>query len=136
MHRNQARLLAAVMGPAPQGGDVASLFDKEVSRLPAKDRAALVLCYVQGLSREEVARRLRRPPRSIGGRLARARRLLRARLARRGVRTSAAALRDFLASMRAGAEPVPTPLIDAAVRAGLGLADVLPEVVVPPAADS
>jgi hypothetical protein len=122
MHENRARLLAAVLGPPPAGGDIASVFDRELTRLPARYRTALVLCYLQGMTTEEAARRLRRPRASMERRLARVRRLLRARLARRGVPTSAAALGAFLLSAQARAGTVPAPLVEATVRAGVGFA--------------
>jgi RNA polymerase sigma-70 factor (ECF subfamily) len=118
MHENQARLLAALTAPPPEG-EVGPVLDEELSRLPEPCRAALVLCYLQGMTNEEAGRRMRQPPRSVRGQLARGRRLLRARLARRGVYTSAAMLTAILASARARAGSVPAPLSEAAVRAGL-----------------
>jgi RNA polymerase sigma-70 factor (ECF subfamily) len=118
MHENQARLLAALTAPAPED-EVGPVLDEELSRLPETCRAALVLCYFQGMTNEEAARRLRQPPHSVKGQLARGRRLLRARLARRGVYTSAAMLAALLVSARSRAGSVPAPLSAAAVGAGL-----------------
>src|SRR5437667_146641 len=58
---------------------------EEVGRLPEKYRAAVVLCYLEGLTNEEAARRLRCPVGTVKTRLLRARDRLRDRLARRGL---------------------------------------------------
>ncbi len=59
--------------------------DEELNGLPAKDRAAIVLCDVEGRTHEEAARELGCPRGSVAKRLQQARERLRARLLRRGV---------------------------------------------------
>jgi RNA polymerase sigma factor (sigma-70 family) len=65
--------------------DVAELLDFELSRLPGKYRTPLVLCHLQGRTKEEAAQQLGWPVGSVSGRLARGKQFLKARLLRRGV---------------------------------------------------
>jgi RNA polymerase sigma factor (sigma-70 family) len=97
--------------------DVRAVLDEEVQRLPAKYRDPLVLCYLQGQTNQEAARRLNWPVGSVKGRLNRARELLRGRLARRGLALSAGAL-ALNETAKAGAA-VPGALTEATVQAGL-----------------
>jgi RNA polymerase sigma factor (sigma-70 family) len=60
-----------------------SVLDEEMQRLPERYRAPLTLCYLDGLSNQDAARRLGWPIGSISYRLARARDMLRERLQRR-----------------------------------------------------
>ena len=60
-----------------------ALLVRELARLPLRYREPLALCYLQGLTNKEAARRLGWPTGSISYRLARGRKLLRARLSDR-----------------------------------------------------
>ena len=75
-------------------------------RLPSAPRTALILCLLEGLTHEEAADRLGWPLGTVKGRLARARRLIRDRLARRGFGPSAGAiaitLRPAVPAIRGG----------------------------------
>ena len=73
-----------------------AVLDEELSRLPEKYRAPLVLCNLQGQTYEEAARRLKCPIGTIRSRTAKARELLRSRLVRRGFALSAAMLSTTL----------------------------------------
>lgn len=57
---------------------------EEIDRLPERHRAAVVLCYLEGLTHEMAAERLGWPLGSVKSRLAWARERLRVRLAQRG----------------------------------------------------
>ena len=70
-----------------EGGedDLGPVLHEEVGRLPEKYRAAVVLCYWEGLTHEQAADRLRWPVGTVRSRLSWARQRLRARLIRRGL---------------------------------------------------
>ena len=93
------------------------LVDEELSRLPDKYRAPVLLCYVEGRTQEAAARHLGWSPGAVKGRLERARDLLRRRLMRRGVAPSAAALVAALAD--AASAEVPDRLVAETLRTGL-----------------
>ncbi|HXG10763.1 MAG TPA: sigma-70 family RNA polymerase sigma factor [Gemmataceae bacterium] len=101
--------------------DLQPLLDEELSRLPEKYRAPLVLCELNGKSRKEAARQLRCPEGTLSSRLARARQLLRRRLARRGLTLSTAALVGALSPGTASAS-VPAPLMTNTVKAAMRIA--------------
>ena len=58
---------------------------REIERLPARYKTAIVLCDLQGLTHEEAARRLGRRVSTISSQVSRARERLRRRLDRRGL---------------------------------------------------
>ena len=84
--------------------EIAPLVAEEVSRLAAKFRDPVVLCFFEGHTQAEAAVRLGWPVGTVASRLARAKNLLRKRLARRGVVLSAASM-AVLATSPAMATP-------------------------------
>ena len=98
------------------GVELAPVLHEEVDRLPAKYREPIILCHLQGLTHAEAARELAWPVGTVSVRLARARKLLADRLARRGVTASAALVASALAG-EASAAGVLAPSTIAAVSA-------------------
>jgi RNA polymerase sigma factor (sigma-70 family) len=99
--------------------DFRALLDDELQRLPARYRAPLVLCYLEGLTNEEAARRLGWPSGSMSYRLARGRELLRDRLAARHPALPAALFSTYLAGVGTMI-PLPLRLVDPLVNAATG----------------
>jgi RNA polymerase sigma factor (sigma-70 family) len=73
----------------PAWRDLRPVLDDEIDHLPAKYRAAFVLCYLAGKTNEQAARELGCPKGTVLSRLAWARQHLRKRLTQRGIGLSA-----------------------------------------------
>ncbi len=97
------------------------ILDWELARMPDKFRAPLVLCYLQGMTRDEAAHQLGWSPGILKTRLEQARERLRGRLAARGLALSGAMLALLFVDRTASAA-VPSPLLASTVRASLCLA--------------
>jgi RNA polymerase sigma factor (sigma-70 family) len=100
-----AEEIAARPEPAadPTWQEVRAALDEELERLPERYRAPLVLCYLDGRTRDEAARQLGWSLNVLRGRLERGRDLLRRRLTRRGLALSAALLAEPLKPSEAAA---------------------------------
>jgi RNA polymerase sigma factor (sigma-70 family) len=98
-----------------------TILDEELHRLPETYRSALVLCYLQGRTRDEAAEQLGWSPAQLKGRLDRGRERLRRCLIRRGVGLPTIATILFAADT-ASATVVPPLLTVATTRAALHLA--------------
>jgi hypothetical protein len=95
--------------------------DAALGELPEKYRAALVLCYLEGKTQEEAARRLGCPLATVRTRVARGRKLLRDRLVNHGLTLSTAGLAALLIASAAPAA-APAALAKGAVRSALAFA--------------
>ncbi len=107
---------SGVESPSREGerSELRGVLDEELARLPELLRVPLVLCYLEGLTHEEAAERLRWPVGTVRSRLARGRDKLRRRLTRRGLTADDATLTATVAS-----QPVSSLLLDATVRVSL-----------------
>jgi RNA polymerase sigma factor (sigma-70 family) len=113
----QAAEQAPRLADGPESGELRSLIDEEIRRLPERYRTPLLLCHVEGLRHDEVARRLGCPVGTVESRLSRARERLRSRLASRGLAPTGSALAGMLRSP--GADRVPTSLVESTLRAAV-----------------
>jgi RNA polymerase sigma factor (sigma-70 family) len=91
---------------------------EEVEHLAQNLRAVVMLCYLEGLTHEQAARRLGWPVGTVRSRLARARDRLRTRLTRRGLAPDTA----FLPMLSFRSSSLPEGLIDATVQAAMLIA--------------
>jgi RNA polymerase sigma factor (sigma-70 family) len=111
--------------------DLKAVIDEEVERLPKRYRLVVVLCHLEGLTRESAATRLRCPVGTVNSRLSRASEILRTRLTRRGLAPASGGFALWLSGTEVSAS-VPIRLIGTTVAAsmaqasGLSLAGVVP----------
>ncbi len=121
VERPGAELLAMTRDIDGDRHELGAILDEEIGRLPERFRRPLVLCDLEGRTREEAARDLRWTTGTVRGRLAKAREILRSRLMRRGLAPSGGCL-VALPPLDAAPAAVPPPLAMATVRAALSFA--------------
>ncbi len=96
--------------------DLQPLFDQELARLPDKYRVAIVLCDLEGKTRNEAARLLGCPEGTLAARLVRGRTLLAKRLARQGFVVPGGAVAAVLSRSAASAS-VPPSVVSSTIEA-------------------
>jgi RNA polymerase sigma factor (sigma-70 family) len=94
--------------------DLSPLLHAELARLPDRYRVPVLLCFFEGLSHADAARRLGWPVGTVAGRIARAKDELQRRLGRKGVMVGVASLLGVEA-----APAVAPPFADATARAAV-----------------
>jgi RNA polymerase sigma factor (sigma-70 family) len=106
--RRRAREVAVSLLPDPPAepratlAELGPILDEELAALPEWYRAAILLCDLRGVSREEAATLLGVPEGTLSSRLANGRKKLAERLARRGVPMSVAGLVGMVGQTQAG----------------------------------
>jgi RNA polymerase sigma factor (sigma-70 family) len=110
--------LSECPGPQP---DPFVVLHEELAGLPDPYREAIVLCYLEGHTCDDAARRLRRPVGTVKARLSRARGILKRRLIRRGIALPAGLVAAG-ATVEAPAAQVPSGLLKTTVTSALGCA--------------
>jgi len=101
----------AVADPDRSAVEIGAIVREEVERLPGRNRAAVVLCGLEGLTLEQAARQLGWPVGTVQSRLSRGRARLRDRLIRRGLAPALA-----LTALAPPAEALPAALIHTTTR--------------------
>jgi len=96
--------------------DLQPLLEQELSLLPDRYRAVIVLCDLERKTRKEAARQLGVPEGTVAGQLARARAMLAKRLSRHGLSLSGGALAALL-SQNASAAGVPAQVLSTTIKA-------------------
>jgi RNA polymerase sigma factor (sigma-70 family) len=115
-HYAERNKVLAQAEPAPEA-ELARLLEEELSRLPDRFRAPLLLCDLADATHEQAAAQLGWPVGTVKSRLSRGRARLRSRLIRRGLAPALAAAGSIHA--RSAVAVMPPPLVDATVQAAL-----------------
>jgi RNA polymerase sigma factor (sigma-70 family) len=118
LERQVANVSAVISSTDVDRYELHTVLDQELSRLPDKYRLPLVLCYLEGKTNDEAAQLLGWTKGGVSGQLARARELLRQRLARRGMTVGAAGLVAILMDSAAPAA-VPAALRTSTIKAAI-----------------
>lgn len=105
-------------GAEEQLADLRRVLDEELAKLPARYRAPLILCYLEGKTRDEAAEELGWSSGSVKGRLERGRELLKSRLEARKMTLPSVLAAGLLLDGSASAS-VPSALAAATVQAGV-----------------
>jgi hypothetical protein len=96
--------------------ELRDVLDEELTALPARFREAIVLCDLEGYTRDEAARRLSVPAGTVASRLSRGRILQRDRLLRRSVAIGAGGIAGAMSRLAEAAPQVTAELAEQTVR--------------------
>ena len=119
-HERQAAQVAATgLSQVSSDDEIRLALHEELARLPAKLRAPLVLCYLEGQTHARAALELRCGEATLRRRLALARQRLRSRLVRRGFAPTASVA---VLSMAGEAKAVPSAVAQTTLRAAVRVA--------------
>jgi RNA polymerase sigma-70 factor (ECF subfamily) len=98
--------------------DLRPLLDEEMGKLPEQYRTALILCYLEGKTHEEIAQELGCPVGTVRSRVGRGRKLLQGRLVHRGLTLSAGSFAAFSVASTASAA-ISAQVFDSTLKACL-----------------
>jgi len=118
--RDVSQLAGPEIGVESTWREAMQVLDEELARLPEHLRTPLVLCYLDGRTQDEAARRLGWTLGAFRGRLERGRAKLRARLIRRGVTLPAVLFGSALGGGPTAA--MPSALLSTTTKAAAGVA--------------
>src|SRR5262249_18566289 len=119
-HEKRAADMRDTATTATNWPDVQAALDQALDALPEKYRAALILCYLEGLTHADAAQRLGRPLATLHSHVAPGRKLLRERLIKQGLTLSTAGISSLL--LASAATATPTALAKTTVRIALAFA--------------
>jgi RNA polymerase sigma factor (sigma-70 family) len=124
LHERRAASRASVVMPDSTRGaladEITPRVHEELSLLPERYRAPLILCHLQGLTHEQAAQQLGCPLGTVRSRLARGREQLRSRLVRRGLAPSMSSIGIGFMKPAVHA-PVPPAWVENTVGAAISL---------------
>src|SRR5262245_5824798 len=119
LRRTVAFALGAKSRTLEESQELLAVLDEELHRLSDPCREPLLLCYLEGKTRDQAARQLGWPLRTLERRLQQGLKLLRARLSKRGVELPVALLAAGLSQESASASVSAAQVaatVEAAVR--------------------
>jgi RNA polymerase sigma factor (sigma-70 family) len=120
----EAKVVPPTETPSHRESELRLVLDQELDRLPAKYRAVLIHCDLEGKTRKETARQLRLPEGTVASRLATARKLLAKRLSRHRLVLSGGALAALL-SQQAAPAWMATSAVSSTIKAARLLAAIV-----------
>jgi RNA polymerase sigma factor (sigma-70 family) len=117
-HERQASEQTSQQTNTEEADDVGPILHQEIGRLPERYRAAVVLCYLEGLTHEQAGERLNCPVGTVRSRLATGRERLRRRLTARGMSPAHGDLEPAI-DRAVSAMVIPAALAESAIRNAL-----------------